>query len=78
MCELIDAGSIRDLVENSVNTSTLVITWLPPSAPNGNILNYRITILDLRNKTWRNESVQNGFIVTNLGMKNNYRVQLIN
>ena len=78
MCELIDAGPIRDLQVNSVNISTLVITWLPPSAPNGNILNYRITILDLRNKTWRNESVQNGSIVTNLGIKNNYRVQLIN
>ena len=45
------SGPVRDLQTNSPDNSTLVISWRPPTTPNGNILSYTVTVENLRDGT---------------------------
>ena len=65
----IESGPVSDLELNSVNDTTLLISWGEPVSPNGNILSYSITITDLRdNSTVRSEMVGNTtYMELNLG-----------
>ena len=57
MTYAIESGPVSDLEVNSVNDTTLLISWGEPVSPNGNILSYSITITDLRDdSTVRNEN----------------------
>ena len=48
---LSESGPVSALEVNSVNDTTLLISWGEPVSPNGNILNYSITITDLRDNS---------------------------
>ena len=45
---LSESGPVSALEVNSVNDTTLLISWGEPVSPNGNIISYFITIADLR------------------------------
>ena len=45
------SGPVRDLQTNSPHNSTLVISWRPPTTPNGNIISYTVRIENLRDGT---------------------------
>ena len=45
------SGPVRDLQTNSPDNFTLVISWRPPTTPNGNILSYTVTVENLRDGT---------------------------
>ena len=60
---------MSELELNSVNDTTLLISWGEPVSPNGNILSYSITITDLRddNTVSRTTEETTSFMKTNLG-----------
>ena len=63
---------MSELELNTTSDTTLLISWGEPVSPNGNILNYSITITDLRDdSTVRRENRGIGestsFFETNLG-----------
>ena len=60
---------MSSLEVNSVNDTTLLISWGEPVSPNGNILSYSITITDLRDEsTIRSEAINNtDYVEINLG-----------
>ena len=61
---------MSSLEVNSVNDTTLLISWGEPVSPNGNILSYSITITDLRDEsTIRSEAINNNtdYVEINLG-----------
>ena len=69
---LLESGPVSVLELNSVNDTTLLISWGEPVSPNGNILNYFIKITDLRDdSTVRSENrgaeETTSFMETNLG-----------
>ena len=47
------SGAVIDLKTNSPDNSTLVISWRPPTTPNGNIISYTVKINNLRDETLR-------------------------
>ena len=57
---------------HSINDSTLVVSWEHPVNPNGEILNYTISIINLRDgSTVRQQMIsQLGFTLRNLGTYN--------
>ena len=63
---LSESGPVSALEVNSVNDTTLLISW---GEPDGNILNYSITITDLRDEsTVRSEAINNtDYVEINLG-----------
>ena len=62
------SGPVGDLQTNSPDNSTLVISWRPPTTPNGNITSYTVRIDNLRDgTTLRNISA----VMTNFIEKNN-------
>ena len=69
---LLGPGPVSALEVNSVNDTTLLISWGEPVSPNGNILSYSITITDLRDDSAvRSEDKATEestiFVVTRLG-----------
>ena len=40
---------MTNLQAESANNTTLVISWGPPATPNGSILNYFVSIINLKN-----------------------------
>ena len=60
---------MSELELNSVNDTTLLISWGEPVSPNGNILSYSITITDLRDDSTvrRVTEESTSFMETNLG-----------
>ena len=42
------SGPVNDLQTNSPDDFTLVISWRPPTTPNGNIFSYTVRIENLR------------------------------
>ena len=63
---------MSELELNSVNDTTLLISWGEPASPNGNILSYSITITDLRDDNIvrsenRGTEESTSFMATNLG-----------
>ena len=69
---MLESGPVSELEVNSINDTTLLISWGEPVSPNGNILSYSITITDLRDdSTVRSENrgaeQSISFVETNLG-----------
>ena len=50
------SGPVSDLQTNSPDNSTLVISWRPPTIPNGEIIGYTIRIENLRDGTTMNHN----------------------
>ena len=44
----IEASQVMNLQVKSANNTTLVISWEPPATPNGNILSYSVSIVNLK------------------------------
>ena len=62
------SGPVSDLQTNSPDNSTLVISWRPPSTPNGNILSYTVRIENLRDGTTLRDIVDSSAITTMNGL----------
>ena len=60
------SGPVSDLQINSPDDFTLVISWRPPTIPNGNILSYTVTIENLRDGTTLRDIVDPSPVPTNL------------
>ena len=70
---LLGSGPVSELELNSINDTTLLISWGEPVSPNGNILSYSITITDLRDdsnirRENRGAEESTSFTETNLGI----------
>ena len=50
------SGPVNDLQTNSPDDFTLVISWRPPTTPNGNIFSYTVRIENLRDGTTLNHN----------------------
>ena len=65
------SGPVRDLQTNSPDDFTLVISWRPPTTPNGNIISYTVRIDNLRDGTTLNimnhSAVTTNFTQNDLG-----------
>ena len=42
------SSEVTELQAESTDDSTLVISWEPPATPNGNILSYSVSIINLK------------------------------
>ena len=67
----LEASEVMNLQVASTNNTTLVISWEPPATPNGNILSYSVSIVNLKDgSAVRQENVLleiNNLTETNLG-----------
>jgi hypothetical protein len=70
---LVESSEVVNLQVNSINNSTLVISWELPTHPNGAILNYSVSIIDLRNggMVRQKGTVSTNITFVDLGMCNN-------
>ena len=52
MCNsvILESSEVLNLKSNSLNDSSLLISWNPPAVPNGIILGYTILIINLVDK----------------------------
>jgi hypothetical protein len=63
---------VSSLQARSPNGTTLLISWEPPTTPNGAILNYSISINLLDGSVVRQETILDTLLIeTDLGEKNN-------
>ena len=60
------SGPVSDLQTNSPDDFTLVISWRPPTAPNGNILSYTVRIENLTDGTALSDIVDPSAFTTSL------------
>ena len=60
------SGPVRDLQTNSPDNSTLIISWRPPTTPNGNIISYTVRIENLRDGTTLRDIVDFSAATTSL------------
>ena len=58
------SGPVRDLQTNSPDNFTLVISWRPPTTPNGNILSYTVTVKNLKDGTKFSDIVDSSAVTT--------------
>ena len=56
------SGPVSDLQTNSPDNSTLVISWRPPTTPNGNIISYTVRIENLRDGTTLRDIMQQSLV----------------
>ena len=65
-----ESSEVTGLQANTTSDTTLVISWEPPANPKGIILNYSISIVNLKDgSTVREENISDTFIMeANLGM----------
>ena len=63
---LLVSGPVSDLQMKSLNNSTLVISWRPPTTPNGNIISYTVRIEKLRDGTTFRDVMDHSAVTTNL------------
>ena len=55
--DIIESSEVSDLQLDSLNDTTLLISWGEPASPNGNILSYSINITNLKDgSTVRSEN----------------------
>ena len=66
ICLIPASGPVTDLQTNSLNNSTLVISWRPPTTPNGNIISYTVRIENLRDGTTLRDIMDHSAAMTNL------------
>ena len=60
------SGPVTDLQTNSPDNSTLVISWRPPTTPNGNIISYTVRIESLRDGTTLRDIMDHSATMTSL------------
>ena len=60
------SGPVSDLQTHSPDNSTLVISWRPPTTPNGNIISYTVTVENLRDGTKFRDIVDPSAVTTSL------------
>ena len=60
------SGPVRDLQTNSPDDFTLVISWRPPTTPNGNIISYTVRIDNLRDGTTLRDIMDHSAAMTSL------------
>ena len=60
------SGPVMDLKTYSPDNSTLVISWRPPSTPNGNIISYTVRIENLRDGTTLRDIADLNAVTTSL------------
>ena len=60
------SGPVSDLQTNSPDNSTLVISWRPPTTPNGNIISYTVRIDNLRDGTTLRDIMNHNTAMTSL------------
>ena len=60
------SGPVTDLQINSPDDFTLVISWRPPTTPNGNIISYTVQIENLRDGTTLRDIVDPSAVITSL------------
>ena len=60
------SGPVSDLQTNSPDNSTLVISWRPPTIPNGNIISYTVRIGNLKDGTTLTDIMNHNAAMTSL------------
>ena len=60
------SGSVTDLQTVSPDNSTLVISWRPPTTPNGNIISYTVRIDNLKDGTTLRNIMDHNAAMTSL------------
>ena len=60
------SGPVTDLQTNSPDNSTLVISWRPPTTPNGNIISYTVRIDNIRSGTTLRDIKNHSAAITSL------------
>ena len=60
------SGPVSDLQMKSLDNSTLVISWRPPTTPNGNIISYTVRIENLRDRTTLRDIMDHSAVTTSL------------
>ena len=60
------SGPVSNLQTNSPDNSTLVISWRPPTTPNGNIVSYTVRIYNLRDGTTLRNIMDHNVAMTSL------------
>ena len=60
------SGPVTDLHTNSPDNSTLVISWRPPTTPNGNIISYTVRIDNIRVGATLRDIMNHNAVMTNL------------
>ena len=60
------SGPVTNLQTNSPDNSTLVISWRPPTTPNGNIISYTVRIENLKDGTTLRDIMNHNAAMTNL------------
>ena len=60
------SGPVSDLQTNSPDNYTLVISWRPPTTPNGNIISYTARTDNLRDGTTLRDIMDHSVARTNL------------
>ena len=60
------SGLVTDLQTNSPDNSTLVISWRPPTTPNGNIISYTVRIDNLSDGTTLQHIMNHSAVMTSL------------
>ena len=65
------SSEVINLQTVSTNDDTLVISWEPPATPNGNILSYSVSIINLKDGTTvrQENTISTTITQTNLGKK---------
>ena len=60
------SGPVSDLLTNSPDNSTLVISWRPPTTPNGNVISYTVRVENLRDGTTLRDIMDHSAAMTRL------------
>ena len=60
------SGPVTDLQTNSPDNSTLVISWRPPTTPNGNIISYTVRIDNVKDGTTLRDIMDHSEAMTSL------------
>ena len=60
------SGPVSDLLTNSPDDFTLVISWRPPTTHNGNIISYTVRVENLRDGTTLRDIMDHSAAMTRL------------
>ena len=64
-------SAVTNLLVEFTDDTTLVISWGPPATPNGNILSYSVSIINLKdgNAVRQENTISTTVTLTGLGIK---------
>ena len=65
------SSAITNLQAESTDDTTLVISWEPPATPNGNILSYSVSIINLKDGSAvrQENTISTTITLTDFGIK---------